>query len=159
MPIIKDNFTLTIHKGIPEIKGILSKNTLKKPFRALIGRERTDKVLIGKIQDENFSVIGSSPIGVICKLDGKFQFVSHEQTLIKIETSIQKAFTVLFAIWVIIISALAIFLPYLTNAKSTFSIFSLLLVVIVAFCFRLFLHIVYIISRNKAIEKVEDLMS
>jgi hypothetical protein len=154
MNLSRDKYTLTIHDPIPVIKERLCMNTLNRP--RLI-KEKTYKLLIGEVKMDGFSLIGSSPIGVLCALNGTFEYVDGKTTTVEIETKIQKVFILLFTAWIIIIGVLML-VAYIIDPGSGPSIFRLLLILIATVCFRLFLHLMYIRSRNLAIYTIKNIM-
>lgn len=157
MSISQNHYTLTIYKSISEIRELLSKNTLERESKKSIAREMTKKIFIGEVKDKDFAIIDSSPVGIICKLDGTLQFISDKQTDIKIETNIQRVFKRLFIIWLALISIGIIIGPFLPGQNFSFPVIVLFIIVILVF--RFIGHGVYCISRNKSIRKIEDLLS
>jgi len=117
----------------------------------------TKKIFIGEIQDDGFAIIDSSPVGIICKLNGTLQLVTDKQTDIEIETNIQKVFKRLFIIWLALISVGIIIGSFLS--RQNFSFPAIVLFIIAVLFFRFFGHCVYCISRNKSIRKIKDLLS
>ncbi|MES2453961.1 MAG: hypothetical protein V4594_00395 [Bacteroidota bacterium] len=153
---IKDEYCLTISKGKPEIQDILYHNALILPDKRPISRQITKKKLIGKFQENAFTVIGSSPIEIACVLNGSFEFINHQQTTVNIKTQLHKGFRILFIVWLVFIAA-AVIIPSLL-AKSMFSPLLFLPLTFGVVFFWLFLYCVYIIARNRTIRKIENLL-
>ena len=148
-----NKYVLTSNYNIDEVKERLHHNTLNKT-RLL--RVITGKRFIGKIHDEGFSLIESSPLGVMCVLNGKFENTGNKTT-VAVEAKIQKAFLILFVIWVIILTSAAIVFGFIND--QSFSVKLLLYFLAAAVCFRLFIHLVYIRSRNLSIKIIKDIIA
>jgi len=138
-----NHYNFTINKPVSETKGVLLRNTLpkKKLFRVI-----TTKNFIGQIEDNNFRLIGSAAVSVICVLSGKFNKIDEQTTSVEVETRIQKAFLILWICFVTLIGLQSIISYILQN--HSFSITTLVPPLFTALFFRLILQIIYIQGRN-----------
>lgn len=115
-------------------------------------RFNTTHDFIGTVSEDGFSIMNTEiGIGSVCVMNGNVK-ESSELELIAI---VHKGFIVLFVCW-----AVAIGLAFLVIMVMDFSLGSLLYVplfLFAAIAFRLFIHVVYIISRNKALTKLKTI--
>lgn len=131
-------------------------NTLIK--KSLI-REKTGKVFIGTIYNDGFYIISSSTVGVACTLRGKLtRGNGKNNTHIDIETHTQQLFIWLLIAWMIIVCGAAI-VPGLLKSTYVFSPLPFLLLIFGAVAFRLFIHGLYILARNKAINQFKQILT
>jgi hypothetical protein len=138
-----NKYVLTCDYNIDEIKERLQSNTLNRP-RLL--RVITGKRFIGKVHDDGFSLIESSPIGVMCVLNGTFAGVGNKSTVVEVEAKIQKSFLILYGLWVIVLVLAAVLFGFIND--QSFSLNLLLVFLAGAIGFRIFIHVVYIKSRK-----------
>src|ERR1700761_9564339 len=68
-------------------------------------RVRTKDPFIGEVDEQGFYLMGSSRVGVLCTLNGKF-VTDGQNTSVEIETRIHKAFIILFTAWALVIAAI-----------------------------------------------------
>jgi hypothetical protein len=142
------DFITDLHPN--EIKARLQERILKKENLIM---ERTKMDFIGKIHDNQFSIIDSwFPVGAACVIKGLIN--EGESTHINLITSLHKAFRILFTIWAIAIAGLLIY-GSINAPNRQFSIGSFFALLIAIIFFRLFLHGIYILARNKATKKLE----
>ncbi|WP_347157101.1 hypothetical protein [Pontibacter chitinilyticus] len=118
--------------------------------------ESTDKDFIGRIQDDKFEIFQATffSYGAVCVLQGTITPTSD----IKLTTTLHKGFRILFAIWVIAMTALFLVTWILDSAKlDTLLVFVIGMPIGVLF-FRLFLHVAYVLARNNGLRKVKDVL-
>jgi lipopolysaccharide export LptBFGC system permease protein LptF len=121
-------------------------------------RVRTKSAFIGEVDEEGFYLIGSSRMGGLCTLNGKFA-TDGQNTTIAIETRIHRAFIILFTCWAVIVAVLPMIF-YITNpAGSGISIGMLPLILIAIAGARWVLHLAYSQARNNGIRKIEELIA
>ena len=133
-----------------EIKARLHERILRKESLTM---ERTQKDFIGKLYENKFSLIDSwFPIGSACVIDGIIN--GDDSTQINLTTSLQKAFQILFLIWIIVITGLVI-LGSIKTSNQSFSIGPYFVLLIGIVFFRLFIHGIYVLARNSSINKLE----
>lgn len=133
-----------------EIQTRLHERVLEKESLTM---ERTKKDFIGKIHGNQFSIIDSwFPIGAACVINGEID--EGEFTQINLTTSLHKAFRILFTIWVLAITGLIIF-GSIGSPHERFSIAPYFTLVLIVIFFRLFLHGIYVLARNRATKKLE----
>jgi hypothetical protein len=145
-----------VPKGVSEIREILIANTLYRN-KKVISREITDKLLIGKVEENGFLVIASSKIGVLCILDGRFKNENAGETVIEIETKIQKVFLILFNVWAILMGMVVI-IGLVIPPNKPFSVGPIITLLIAAFFFRFLLFRAYTFASNKGVKKIEMLL-
>ncbi|MCD8741874.1 hypothetical protein LT679_14755 [Mucilaginibacter roseus] len=152
----RNSFHFTSNLSVADVRQRLISNTLIK--KSLI-REKTDKAFIGNIELDEFYIISSSAIGVACTLHGKLtRGNGKNNTHIDIETRTQRAFLWLVIIWMVVISAVAV-VPDLLRSTYVFSPLPFLLLIFGAAAFRLFIHGLYIMARNKAIGQFKQILT
>jgi hypothetical protein len=151
----KHHHTLTVRKTVSETKEILLQHTLYRD-RKLLVKERTDKPLIGKIDDNGFLVISSAKRGVLCVLNGEFKNEGGN-TVIEIETRLHRAFLVLFTAWAVLLIVGYVVAVSVTPNQS-FSIPNFVLLLVMIGLFRYMLHVLYTLTRNQSISEIENLL-
>jgi hypothetical protein len=150
-----DKYVFTTDKDISTIKNILLLNTLINPKLVMIN---TNKRFIGQVDDNSFRVIGSGKRSALCVLEGKFEPAENKKTSITIETKLHKVFLGLFIVWAILMFALLIISPFLSEPKEPFSLLILFPFFIAVCFFRLLLHGGYVLSRNAGIKAINRLL-
>lgn len=139
-----------------DVRQRLLNNTLLK--KSLI-REKTNKAFIGTVDADGFYIISSSALGVACTLRGQLSRGNGKNnTHIDIETRTQRVFIWLLAVWMIVVTAAAI-VPGLLKATYVFTPMPFVLLIFGAVAFRLFIHGLYIIARNKAINQFKQVLT
>ena len=129
----------------------LNDRTLKSKYLVMAF---TNKDFIGRVEQNTFKILSSSfplPYGATCIISGTITTTSH----ISLTTSLHKAFRVLFIVWIIAIATIffVLQLPDLNDLlvfAIGMSIGSLL--------FRLYLHVMYVMARNKGLEKLKEVL-
>ncbi|GAA4922898.1 hypothetical protein [Mucilaginibacter defluvii] len=152
----RNTFHFTSNLSVTDVRQRISKNTLIKDR---LTSEKTDKTFIGTVETDEFYIMSSSAIGVACTLRGKLSRGNGKNnTHIDIETRTQRIFIWLVVIWMVVISAVAV-LPDLLKATYVFSPLPFALLIFGAVAFRLFIHGLYIIARNKAINEFKQVLT
>jgi hypothetical protein len=149
----EDTFELKSRLTPNEIIERLTGRTLKKN---ILGMVPTDKDFIGRINQDSFEVIDSSffiPYGASCIIKGTV----NPTSTITLVTTLHKAFRILFLIWLIGMTVL--FLTFwIINSAPIDGLFAIIIgMPIMATLFRLFLHGMYILARNKGLGKIKAL--
>ena len=139
--------------NLEEAKSILLKNTL---IKTNLFYQSTAKQFIGNFIENKFSLIGTfSPISIGCVLNG--DFVQKEKLEINITTTLHKGFSLLYKIWLIVLS-----LVFVVFSIVNFNIESVLILLIGllfgAIFFKLFLNVIYVIARNSALNNLRKLL-
>jgi hypothetical protein len=149
----QNKYALSIEKSPTLIKEILSRNTLYKKY---LVRALTPKLFIGQVNDDGFYIIESSARGVACTLKGKFKIIDKKTTLVEIETNLHKAFTILSIIFAafVVVAAIVTFI----NQAEPISMELFLIPLFAGVLYRLFIHVVYILARNRSIRELEFLL-
>jgi hypothetical protein len=150
----EEKFELRSQLTPNEIIGRLSERTLRKN---ILGMELTDKDFIGKINADSFEIIDSSffmPYGASCVLKGT---VSQTSTISLVAT-LHKAFRVLFIVWLIVMTILFLTFWIIDSARIDGLLAFLIGMPICAALFRLFLHGMYVLARNKGLTKMKTLL-
>jgi hypothetical protein len=153
MKLSANRFILTTPVRLPEIKETLRRNTLT---RKVLIKEKTDKLFIGKIEDDGFYLVSAAPKGILCTLKGSFE-AEGKDTRVEIQTKIHKAFIALFVCWLVFIIAIPT-VTYILHPGMAFPYTQLGLIVvaiIVAWCL---LYFVYTRTRDKSIKELETLI-
>jgi hypothetical protein len=113
-------------------------------------RYHTTHDFIGTIKDDSFSIMNTAkPFHAACVMNGKLK----DNSEVEVSTTLHKGFRILFVCWVAIIG-----LVNIGMLSIDFSLDSLLFVPTFLFgavVFRLFIHVVYVISRNSALSKLK----
>jgi hypothetical protein len=150
----EDKFELKSQLTSGEIIGRLSERTLKKN---VLGMELTEKDFIGKINPDSFEIIDSSsfiPYGASCILKGT---VSQTST-ISLVTTLHKAFRVIFIVWMIAMTISFLTFWIIDSARIDGLMAFFIGMPICAVLLRLFLHVMYILARNKGLAKMKTLL-
>ena len=151
----EDKFELKSRLTPSEINQRLTNRTL---IKKVLGTQPTDKDFIGQIEKDTFRVIDATffpiPYGGACIING----VINQDSTISLATTLHKAFRILFIIWLIVMSLL--FLTFWTISSRDIN--GLIAIIIgmplLAFLFRLFLHGMYVLGRNKGLSKMKKLL-
>ncbi|MCC8408720.1 hypothetical protein LJ707_07255 [Mucilaginibacter sp. UR6-1] len=152
----RNTFHFTSNLSITEVRQRITNNTLVKDR---LTPEKTNKAFIGSVDAAGFNIISSSAVGIACTLRGELsRGTGKNNTHIDIETRTQRVFIWLILIWVLVVTAAAI-VPGLLKSTYVFSPLPFLLLVFGAVAFRLFIHGLYIIVRNKAIERFRQALT
>ena len=134
-----------------KITSELSDKTLSK--RRLV-MATTSKDFIGTVSETEFSIIDSFfPIGAGCVIKGEI----GNDAVVSLKTSLHKPFLVLYYIWLSLVSVALVVLGFTVLSLFEFLNFSVLLI-IGAIAFRLFIHVVYVVARNHALEKIKSIL-
>ena len=75
---------------------------------------------------------------------------------IKVTTSLHKGFRILFAVWVVVITALFLVTWFIGSRQFDGLIAFIVGMPILTFLFRLFLHGAYVLARDKGLKKLKD---
>jgi hypothetical protein len=150
----EDKFEFKSQLTQVEIIERLSNRTLEKK---VLGMVLTDKDFIGRINQDSFEVIESSffiPYGASCILNGT---VNHTST-ISLVTTLHKGFRILFLIWLVVMTVL--FLTFwIIDSAPIEGLFAIVIgMPVIATLFRLFLHGMYVLARNKGLVKIKMLL-
>lgn len=121
-------------------------------------RVRTENPFIGEVDEEGFYLMGSSYMGVLCTLNGKF-VTDGQNTTIQLETKLHRAFVILFAGWALVILLLPLIAYSINPTGSGISIMALPLLLGLIVAARALLHLAYTRARNKAIRKMEEIIA
>ena len=117
----------------------------------------TDKDFIGKINQPSFEIIDSSypiPYGASCILKGTV----NPNSTINLVTSLHKVFRILFLVWIIALTALVLVF-WVIDLLPLDGLFAIIIgMPIAAIFFRLFLHGMYILARNKGLTKMKAIL-
>ena len=129
-----------------------------RPWRKRsLGMVMTDKDFIGRISHDSFEIIDSSfpiPYGASCTLKGKV----NPNSTINLVTSLHKGFRVLFLFWLIAMTVLVLVFWAIDSAPID-GLFAMIIVIpIVTTFFRLFLHGMYVLARNKGLTKMKVIL-
>lgn len=137
-----------------EIIERLSNRTLEKK---VLGMVMTDKDFIGRINQDSFEIIESSffiPYGASCILKGTI----NQASTINLVTTLHKAFRMLFIIWLIAMTMLFLTFWIIDSAPLDGLLAIIIGMPIIATLFRLFLHGMYVLARNKGLGKIKILL-
>lgn len=118
----------------------------------------TNKRFIGQVSNNSFRIIGSGKMSALCVLEGKFEPAVDKKTAITIETKLHKAFLILFIVWAVLMFALLMVSPFLSEPKEPFSLLILFPFFIAVCFFRLLLHGGYVLSRNAGVKAITRLL-
>jgi hypothetical protein len=120
--------------SLDEIRDVLNSNTLKKHYLTM---ERTSKLFIGRVGDDDFSIIHSwFPIGVTCVLNGSIKEGDGTSSIV-ITSSLHKFALILFYSWLIIMAAML----FITETIGQHTLTQIFLLVASAAFFRLFIYL------------------
>lgn len=149
----ENSYSFLSDLDLKEAKLILLENTL---IKTNLFYQSTAKQFIGHFKENNFSLIGTFlPISIGCVLNG--DFVQNEKLEIKITSTLHKGFRLLYKIWLIVLSLL-----FVVFSIVNFNIESVLILLIGllfgAIFFKLFLHGIYVIARNSALNNLRKLL-
>jgi hypothetical protein len=150
----EDIFELTSPLTPHEIIERLSGRTLKKKFLSIIS---TDKDFIGRINQDSFEVVDSSypiPYGASCILKGTV----HPNSTINLVTSLHKAFRIIFLVWLIAMTVLILVFWIIDSLPLDGLLTIIIGVPIGAIFFRLFLHGMYVLARNKGLTNMKEIL-
>jgi hypothetical protein len=137
-----------------EVIDRLHKRTLSKK---ILGMVLTNKDFIGRVNTESFTVIDSSypiPYGAACILSGAISPASE----LVITTTLHKAFRIMWLICVILLVGVLTISSVVQSGDFATLLVSLVLMVIAVAVLRLFLHYMYVLARNRAIEKMKTIL-
>ena len=150
----QDTFELKSQLTPFEIIERLRNRTLAKSALSMV---ITDKDFIGRINQDSFEIIGSTyplPYGATCTLKGT---VNHDST-INLVTSLHKAFRILFLVWFIVLTVVIIVFSIIESAPIN-GLFAIIIgMPIAATLFRLFLHGMYVLARDKGLTKMKAIL-
>lgn len=150
----EDKFEFRSRLTPTEIIERLNGRTLEKK---ILGMVLTDKDFIGRINSDSFEVIDSAffiPYGASCIIKGT---VNHDST-IDLVTTLHKAFRLLFLVWLVAMTVLLIVFWIIDSARID-GLFAIMIgVPIIATFFRLFLHGMYVLARNKGLAKMKGIL-
>ncbi len=131
---------------------LVQKNTLN---HSLV-MTSTKRYFIGRIGNNSFKIISSSmlPYGALCVVIGEIK----PNGTIEIQTSLHKAFRVLYIIWLLVMVTVFILSEDFQdmNFSDMTGISSLL--ILGAFLFRLYMHGMYVWARNHSIMRLSTLL-
>jgi len=149
--VSEDNYHLKCALSANEVRNRLSDRTLKKNSLTMVS---TDLDFIGRIQENSFSIIDSFfPTGVACVMSGELK----GNLEIHLTTSLHRGFRVLFTIWAIGF-ALAFIILGITQLTSLEFLGLTFVFLIAVSLFRLFIHGVYVIARNRGVNKLKRVL-
>lgn len=152
--LLKSNkFILKTDLNIIDVENRIKENTL---FKTTIGNAKTTKKFIGYILNNKIKLIDSSPIGVLCVVDGELKNKNKCEIHIKTKTHI--AFLTLFTLWIIAISALFIWDYFKKNDLGEEFYYILILIVLGAILFRSMIHIIHIIAKKKVLRELSQVL-
>jgi hypothetical protein len=119
--------------------------------------ESTGKDFIGRINQDSFEIIESSffiPYGALCIIKGTV----NQNSTISVVTTLHKAFRVLFLGWLIVVTVTSI--TFLINDPGRIGglLVIPLVMVVASILFRLFLHGMYVLARNKGLLKMKEIL-
>jgi hypothetical protein len=135
---------------LSELNEKLSSRTLAKDFLIM---EKTNKDFIGQVQGNKFSIISSwFPLGSACVIKGEIK--QEDTPQISLLTTLHIAFRILYALWAIVMFGMIIF-----SSIENFHLGSIVALIIGLILFRMFMHGVYVISRNQAVKKIEKMLN
>lgn len=154
MKFSRDSFAFTVQQNVPATVAILDYHTL---YKTTLGRVLTTKYFIGQVNDDDFKIIGASAQSPACVLTGKLQAIDAQTTLVEIETTLHRAYIILFTIWTVI-AAGALTIPALVHFNPKLLFAGIAGALAGAIVFRLSLHLFYVIARNKSIRKIESIL-
>lgn len=153
MKISTDNFSIPTSLSSSELAELLSQRTLPSKILTM---KLTSKDFIGTVNEQEFKLINSwFPIGVACVLTGNLI-----QDQVELRTTLHGVFRILFFAWAILICGLGTF--GLTTTETWEMVawaVSFIGFLFAAGLFRLFLHGVYVLARNKSIRKLQELLT
>jgi hypothetical protein len=156
MNLSTDKFTLPINRSLSDIERILRNNTLEKEKLIM---EHTSKCFIGFFAKHRFSLIAADNVkDVVCKVDGEFIVVSAETTQIEIQTTVHKAFVVLFMVFIAFVTSMLIY-TFLTAPYIDSYIAPISMVILAIATFRVYIHLIYVKARKRVIRKIEELLA
>lgn len=148
-----DNYNIKSRLTEGQIIDRLNDRTLKKKHLTM---ESTDKDFIGRINADKFEIFNNSfiPYGAACVLQGTINSTSD----IKLTTTLHKAFRILFVVWTIGMSLLFLISWLLTSSTLNSLLAFLIGMPILILLFRLFLHGMYLLARNKGLKKLKKVL-
>ena len=144
-----DNYDLKSRLTVGQIIDRLNDRTLKKKYLTM---ESTDKDFLGRVSADKFEIFDNSfiPYGAACILQGTINSTSD----IKLTTTLHKAFRALFAVWAIGMTLLFLISCLLKPATVDLLAFIIGMPILILL-FRLFLHGMYVLARNKGLNKIK----
>jgi len=148
-----DSFGLKSRLTENQINDRLNERTLIKKYLTM---ESTDKDFIGRVGESKFEIFDSSffPYGAACILQGTVTSTSD----IKLTTTLHNGFRILFTVWAIGMTALFL-ITWLTDSPTLDSLIPFLIgMPIMILMFRLFIHGMYVLARNKGLKKIKDVL-
>lgn len=133
-----------------EIYKLLVENTLEKDLLVMV---RTKKLFMERLKENAFSLISSSmfPYGAICVSRGEIK--GDKNAKLVIFTKVHPAFIILWIIWLVTMILLVFLLEDFNGLMKMLPI-----LLIGAFLFRLFIHGMYVLSRNNVIDKYKKVL-
>jgi hypothetical protein len=154
MNLSKNNYIFTVQQSLPATREILNRNTF---YKSSLARVITTKYFIGQVNDTDFKIIGSSAKSPACVLSGKLIPLDEYTTLVEIDTTLHKAFRILFVIWVGFV-ALAMIIPAFVHFNLRQLLSGIAGAAVGAIVFRAMLHLFYIRGRNRSIRNIESIL-
>ena len=151
--INSNKFILKTDLDINNVEKRIKQNTL---FKTTIGNAKTTKKFIGYLINEKIKLIDSSPIGVLCVVNGELK--NKDRCEIHIKTKTHIAFLILFTLWITAISSLLIWDYFKKNEFETEFYNSLILIILGAIFFRLMIHIMYLIAKSKVLRGLTQIL-
>ena len=147
-----DNYILKSVVTTDDLLKLVQENTLN---HSLV-MTSTKRSFIGRIESNSFKIISSSwlPYGAFCVVTGKIKANSSTE----IRTSLHKAFRVLFFVWIVFVIASAIFIGIQQEFTYTDWLVECLGFIVLVILFRLYLHGLYVWTRNHSIKRLSILL-
>lgn len=150
----EDRYVFRSDLAAGDIVTMLEKRTLIQGH--LIKLSSTDKDFIGRIHDNTFLIFDSSffPNGIACVLHGEI----NPDSEIIITTTLHRGFRTLFLIALIAMVGNTIFNILIDVSQWETALVYVFLTPIMAFVLRMFLHGYYVLTRNRALQKIKDVL-
>lgn len=150
----EEKFELQSRLTPEEITQRLSNRTLNNKALAMVF---TSKDFIGRIDGDCFSIIDSSyplPYGAACILNGTIT----SSSVIILSATLHKAFRMLFRVWLIGMAVLFMSFWITDSAEINELLAFIIGMPIATLLFRLFLHGMYLLARNHALNKMKRIL-
>ncbi len=148
------DYLINTDLDLEEIEKRINSNTL---YKTTLTNAKTSKKFIGYLLNKKIKIIDSSKIGFFCIVNGVLEM--DKNCRLRIKTKTHSAFIVLYALW--LIGMIILFsMEYLKENKfdkGLMGVFALLIPL--ALIFRLYIHVLYLLSKKRVLKNLNLILS
>lgn len=137
-----------------ELSARLKRHTLSTEKLA---RVRTDKEFIGDVDEEGFTIIQSTRLGMLSIFTGVIT-EREGTTIIEVNAKVHTAFIRLYTLWAVLMAMFLVFI-YIKGPHGDSASTVLIEYFIAIIFFRIFIQVFYLIARNRGIKKLIEITS